>query len=353
MGKTTAYTNRVLKHISFWLFVLAFQISRSGLKSFDVGSREFRALLVEHSLNLPVLMAASYFFAFYLLPEFYYKRRYLLPGVLSVIAGIAAVLIMRTVLYYYVLPEYYPVYFSGTAGFWDFNLAQYIFYIFSIVAIVAMIKYTSQVRKIEQQRLQLEQQNLAGELALLRNQVNPHFLFNTLNNINALVRKDPELTYQSILRLSDIMRYMLYEANADKVLLVNEVNFLKNFIGLNLLRLDRSDFVEFSVTGTPASISIPPMLLVPFVENAFKHGLKETSSPGISISLGITPGKLVFSVKNLVKTVRNPELPDTKGIGLNNLKRRLELLYPGRYRLETAQQGKQYSCLLELLLESN
>jgi len=341
---------RIAKHIAFWFFILVFQISRSGGKIIDTNWAEFKALLVEHSLMLPILMGISYFFAFYLLPRYFFSRRYLPLIVLSFFGFASAILIMRLILFFYIIPEYYPQYSLPLSGFWSFNLAQYTFYILSTVAIVVMIKYASQMRRMEQVKNQLEKQNLSSELALLRSQVNPHFLFNTLNNINALVKKDPERTHQSIIKLSDIMRYMLFEATNEKVLLSKEIEYINSFIGLQSLRLEKPDYIEFTVTGEPLQIKLPPMLFIPFVENAFKHGLKDTVSPGIEIKMNIGKDTVHFEVKNYIKSASLSDTPDTKGIGIANLKRRLELLFPTNHLLNIHSNGKQYSCSLELNL---
>ena len=338
---------RIAKHSVFWLIILAFQVSRSGGKIMDVSGADFMALVVEHSLMLPILMAISYFFAYYLLPRYFSTRRYLPLIIFSVLGFITAILLMRIILYFFIIPTYYPVYQTSSA-FWSFNLAQYTFYILSTVAIVVMIKYTGQMRQMEKVKNQLEKQNLSSELALLRSQVNPHFLFNTLNNINALVKKDPERTNQSILKLSDIMRYMLFEAANEKVHLVKEIEYIRSYIGLLSLRLEKADYIRFSVTGEPQQISLPPMLFIPFVENAFKHGLKDADSPGILISLNIGKERLNFEVRNFIKSPSLADTPDSKGIGIVNLKRRLELLYPDKHILLIRSDGKEYFCRLEL-----
>lgn len=339
---------RLLKHLAFWAFILTFQISRSGLKIIDTNWHDFRSLLIEHGLMLPLLMMISYFFAYFLLPRFLSARRYPLLFLLAICSGAFAIIIMRVILYHYVFPEFYPAFYEKYPGFWNFNLAQYAFYIFSTVAIVVMIKYASQLRQIEKIRFQLEQQNLSSELALLRSQVNPHFLFNTLNNINVLVKTNPELTQKSIVKLSDIMRYMLVEAVHEKVALTKEIEYLNSYIGLQSLRLEQVGYITFTVTGDGNGILIPPMLLVPFIENAFKHGLKDAPSPGIAIRLDITRDKIIYCVDNYIKTNTISDTPDSSGIGIANLKRRLGLLYPGRHKLDIHSDGVTYQCKLEL-----
>jgi len=342
---------RIGRHAAFWIFILALHIFRSGPATVRFNTPEFMALLTEHSLMLPLLMAISYFFAYGLLPRLLSGRRYLQLILMAIAGGAAAILIMRLILYYYIIPVFYSGSLGPSSGFWNFNLVRYTFYIFSTVAIVLMIRYTSMMRRTEQERNQLEKQKLASELALLRSQVNPHFLFNTLNNIHAIAIRDPERTSRSIIKLSDIMRYMIYEAAQERVPLISEIDYINNYTGLLALRLDRTDYIRFTVMGNPEGILIPPMLLIPFVENAFKHGSKEESPPGIILRLVIDDHHLSFSTENIIKPAGSGEIPGIQGTGISNLKRRLELLFPGKHRMEIREEEEKYLCRLELNLD--
>ena len=171
-------------------------------------------------------------------------------------------------------------------------------------------------------------QSQASELALLRSQVNPHFLFNTLNNIYSLVCKKSPDAPEAIMKLSSIMRYMLYDANTDIVLLEKEIEYLESFIELQKLRIRHTDFVELRIEGVVGNKTIAPMLLIPFVENAFKHGSKIGPLPGIRIHLIAAPHQMIFEVTNHLKKNLLGTKDTIGGIGLQNIKRRLEILYP-------------------------
>jgi two-component system LytT family sensor kinase len=194
----------------------------------------------------------------------------------------------------------------------------------------------------------LEKQS--GELALLRSQINPHFLFNTLNNIYSLVYKKSDDAPEAVMKMSSIMRYMLYDATTDKVLLEKEIEYLKSFIELEKLRIRHKDFVELNITGNVEGRTIAPMLLIPFVENAFKHGSRSVTNPGIRINLSIGPKQILFEVSNHVRQNGTATKDEVGGIGLTNIRRRLNLLYPGKYQLDINQNEDMYLVNLILLI---
>jgi LytS/YehU family sensor histidine kinase len=213
-------------------------------------------------------------------------------------------------------------------------------------AYAILIKFAIDWFDTQKLKAEMVNQTQASELALLRSQVNPHFLFNTLNNIYSLVCKKSPDAPEAIMKLSSIMRYMLYDANTDFVLLEKEIEYLESFIELQKLRIRHADFVELNIEGEVGNKIIAPMLLIPFVENAFKHGSKTGPLPGIRIRLVATPNQLLFVVSNhLKKNFLGPK-DSIGGIGLQNIKRRLEILYPGKYTLETTQDNDIYSIKL-------
>lgn len=192
-----------------------------------------------------------------------------------------------------------------------------------------------------ERKKELENKTVKSELALLRSQINPHFLFNTLNNIHTYAYVDAEMTAYSIEKLSDIMRYMLYESNADKVFLEREIEYIKSYIDLLNLKFKEKDFVQFNIKGDIAGKRITPMILIPFVENAFKHGKKRIAHPGIVVNLNVNSDKLEFEVTNYV-----PEKVTVKyengGIGLQNISRRLELLYLEKHELTIEESENKF-----------
>lgn len=218
-------------------------------------------------------------------------------------------------------------------------------------AYAILIKFAIDWFDTQKLKAELVNQTQMSELALLRSQVNPHFLFNTLNNIYSLVCKKSPDAPEAIMKLSSIMRYMLYDANTDFVLLEKEIEYLESFIELQKLRIRHTDFVELRIEGEVGNKTIAPMLLIPFVENAFKHGSKSGPSPGIWIHLVATPHQLLFEVTNHVKKNFLVSKDNIGGIGLNNIKRRLEILYPGKYVLKTNHDNDLYK--VKLLIQTS
>ena len=189
----------------------------------------------------------------------------------------------------------------------------------------------------------LIQQNKEAELQFLRSQVNPHFLFNTLNNIYSLVYEQSPKAPPAMLQLSELMRYMLYEKK-EMVPLSKEWDYICNFITLQQLRFDYECPVELKIEGDPSLYRIPPYLLIPFIENAFKHG--DFRSDPLKIHLKISEGSLLFITSNRV-SIHNKD--ESGGIGLDNVKRRLELLYPGKYEMETKTENGLFTARLLIL----
>ena len=193
----------------------------------------------------------------------------------------------------------------------------------------------------------LENQRLSAELAFLKSQINPHFLFNSLNSIYSLAYQKSDTTPDAILRLSEIMRYMLYECNDNKVDLSKELQYLHNFIDLQKIRLGKNAFIDFKVEGKVTNQQIVPLLLIAFIENAFKHGVAGDEASPIKLVVSVDKNHLHFYIQN---KKHNNNTDSVGGIGLNNVIRRLDLLYPGDYNLDIRDEKDTYTCELSLVL---
>jgi len=223
--------------------------------------------------------------------------------------------------------------------------------IFSII-FFGVLKHVYDYRKLKQAAQQLRIEKQAAELSYLKAQTNPHFLFNTLNNIYALAREKSDLAPESIMRLSKILRFMLYEAGGTSIALEQELRIISDYIALEQLRYDESLRVNFNYEIEDMKQTLPPLLLIPLVENAFKHGVSETRSvPFVDIQLSVKQGQLAFEVKNSSEDAPNEENVK-ENIGLTNLRRQLELLYRD-YNLTVEHAGTVFSATLKINLSSH
>lgn len=214
-------------------------------------------------------------------------------------------------------------------GHYASDILYIIFYSAFAILIKMLIRWYDERITAEEKMIQ----DHKFELELLKAQLNPHFFFNTLNNIYSLVYKKSDEAPAALMKMSDIMRYMLYESKAEKVPLEKELEYLDDYIELQKLRFTDPGYIDYSVTGEVSDHQIPPMMLLSFVENAFKHGKKRVSNPGIIIRIEATEKALNFVVSNYIIENAPVENPGHTGIGLRNIKRRLELLYPNSHDL--------------------
>ena len=217
------------------------------------------------------------------------------------------------------------------------------------------IKFYFKQRSDQQQLKDLEKQNLEQQLAYLRYQINPHFFMNTLNNIHALVDIDSEMAKDTILELSKLMRFVLYEGNKQLVPLNSELDFLRSYISLMSLRY--TDKVKISVDlPTAPAVMVPPLLFVTFVENAFKHGVSYQQQSFVEVSAAIIDGTLSFHCRNSKKTEsseRNMENEEKEGgVGLRNVRERLNIIYDSRYTLDISDTPSTYAVELVIPLDN-
>jgi sensor histidine kinase YesM len=339
---------RLLLHLFFWTVYVVF----FGLLYGSYIDDYYNAFMVE-LVELPFKMGLVYFNMYYLMPRYLLQKRYLEFFVYLLLLMGAIGALMQFVLLPFLI---HPIFCPTTCT--EDNLTFYRFiknivninYVVAITAVIALLKnwYSHQ-----QAAQSLTQDKLEAELKVLKAQIHPHFLFNTLNSLYALTLKKSDNAPEMVLKLSSLMDYMLYEANAARVPLQKELDYIKNYVALERMRYgDRVD-VRFTETGNMARRQIAPMILLPFVENAFKHGVStETKNAWVRIDVKVTEERLVLLVENCKCGDRasNSSRDMASGIGLKNLQRRLELLYEGRYVLEIEDEPESYAARLELEL---
>lgn len=200
----------------------------------------------------------------------------------------------------------------------------------------------------EKEKAKLEKENVENQLAFLRNQISPHFFMNTLNNIHALIDIDSEEAKTSIISLSKLMRHILYESEVEKVPIKKEMDFINNYVGLMKLRFSDKVDINLTMPEVLPNVSIPPILFISFIENAFKHGISYNTKSFIDISIGITDNWMNLKISN--SNFDNKESDSASGIGIANTLKRLELIYKENYQLEITDGKKVYSIYLNIPL---
>lgn len=227
-----------------------------------------------------------------------------------------------------------------------FNFFIYLFILASSTA-YTLIRDKIKADKLVQDK---ENENLKTELSLLRSQVSPHFMFNVLNNMVSLARKQSDQLEPSLIKLSSLMRYMLYETDEEKVSLEKEIDYLQSYIDLQQQRFGKKVKVTATMQSIDDQYHIEPMLLIPFVENAFKHGTGMIEDAQINIELKVEKSRLQFFVSNRFNPVSIEVKDKTSGIGLTNVTRRLNLLYGKNHTLEIRKENGWFSIILEIKL---
>jgi two-component system, LytTR family, sensor kinase len=323
----------IVLHLAFWAFVLALPFLLAPAPMLPGAPK------VEYEKGLTVTQFFA-FFAFINIPFFYINSEVLIPKIFQK-KGIWAYLLaaMGLIISIFLFNTLIAVLFFKN---------QYVprtgptFQLLFFLAISTAYRLISDNLKNEQEKKEQETEKLKSELSFLRSQISPHFIFNVLNSIVSLSRRKPEKVEPVVVKLSDLMRYMLYESDDAKVTIERESQYLRAYIELQQLRFGDDIQINFHDNHLDESQSIEPMLLIPFVENAFKHGVGMILNPTIDIDLHTENNRLFFEVKNKVNRQFKEVKDGASGIGLNNVKRRLELLYPDNHQLTIKDEGDFY-----------
>lgn len=245
----------------------------------------------------------------------------------------------------WLFPNYYFISYFRNAELLQFML------IYAVAStLLKLSKSWFDLRTKEKQIDRLEREKLDAELQALRAQLDPHFLFNSLNNVYSLALDADEKVPAYLLQLSDNLRYMLYECQADEVLLSKELEYIRNYLALQRLKVSPEVVINMDVRGEIEKRRVAPLLFIPFIENSFKHGLRRKAAHAqIIISFNCEGKNIQFRIFNTIARPSTPELvPVVGGIGLENVRKRLELLYPGRHHLNIREEEKQFEVCLEL-----
>ena len=335
-----------LLHLSFWAVYFSFffyQITYARRNQDVVLPRAF----LDASLHVLIIAGIAYLNYFYFLPRFLKHKnavRYLLEFVPP--------LVLTIVLHVYVKRLIYGGLPEGRGNFLysERFLIQNTLSVIFIVVFIGMLRFAEDWFQLEARKKEIENEKLTAELRFLKAQINPHFLFNTLNNLYYLAFTQSPKTTEVIDKLSQMMRYMIYDSNHPKVPLSKEIEYMENYISLEKLRLDDKVPITFTVSGSPQTVMIEPFLFITFLENAFKHGVSTNADNSwVTVEIALTGTQCVYSVANSRLPQKETE-DDKSGIGLHNLCRRLELSYPNRHQLQIRDEPDEYAVQLTLQL---
>jgi len=336
---------KILIHVLFWIYMLNQAFFPVFLNKID--TKYLQDYIYLKDIFITTLLNIFVFYAIYfVIPNFLkFKRKwYVFPFVILLAALLSFVRLPVEIAYWK-----YIIKMPASELQFQFDWLWATLKITVIISIYAMlIRFSIDWFESQKYKDELIKERQASEIALLRSQVNPHFLFNTLNNIYSLVYNKSDEAPEAVMKLSSIMRYMLYDSNTDFVPLFKEVEYLNSFIELQQLRIPQKGFVELKVLGSMDNRIIAPMLLIPFVENAFKHGDK-THEPGITIQLTLETNRLIFTVENYLRLVNQGTNDESGGFGLENIRRRLGLLYPEKHELTINITEEKYKVELSIL----
>lgn len=340
-------SQRIRHHLIFWTLIFFTEWFVNGR-----ASCAYDAYLVRQAASLGFVMAATYFTVYYLLPKYLLPKKYVYFGSLFILSALVLTLLLRLVLYTLVFPTYFP---QQVQNYQWLSISQLFFTAFdmyAIVGIVATIKLVKHWYQHEHLNQKLEKDQLETELKFLRSQVHPHFLFNTLNNLYGLTIIGSPKAPQIVEKLSGLLRYTLYESNRTTVSLESELTYLQNYIALESIRFDERLELSLNLPKYAHGIQLAPMMLLPFIENAFKHGGGEQlDQVWIRIDLSIQAKQLVLKVENALPQNNPPETKPKEGIGLKNVRRRLELLYPNQHTLDIYTENDTYLVVFKLDVE--
>lgn len=322
------------------------------LSSFDVG---FLQALLNNAWRIVYIIVVHFVFFEYALPFITRKRRSVVYNIFTGIVLIFVFMILWSYGLYawrsfgVVLNIYTPL---GETGALEKVLTSQMSFSMGSLFFFMVIRHIFKYIKLQRAEQQLRIEKQAAELNYLRAQTNPHFLFNTLNNIYSLARDKSDMAPESILRLSKILRFMLYETGGAYIAIEQEIKIISDYIALEKLRYDESLSINFNHDIEDMKQALPPLLLIPLVENAFKHGVSETrAQPFVDIHISVNKRQLLFVVKNSMEPFPG-EVEVKENIGLSNLKRQLELLYTD-YNLSVQQGPSVFTATLKINLGSH
>lgn len=335
-------------HLLFWMVVWFFFSS-----FFSVGSKNENFIFWFSSILSAIAIASSYVFVYYLIPNFLIAKKHRQFVLYTFYAGVFIVCaVLMTVVFGFVF--FYNLEFQQMPALTK-NSGVILVCVLLIIALTSAFKILKDTYKsldekktLQNKFLQTQLQLKEQELKFLKMQIHPHFLFNTLNTLYGFALKKSEKAPEMILKLSSLLDYILYQVDKPLVLLQDEIRHIEDYVSLEKSRFQESLQITFNKDLIDEKLEIAPMLLLPFVENAFKHGTQIDGVVAVNINLKVDENELHFTIENSAKNNKNSK----KGIGLENIKKRLEMLHPKKHFLEILQEDKVFKVNLKIPIEN-
>lgn len=331
-------------HILFWIVVLlVFWLIYASIRG------EYYQEFIINIIQLPAKMIGTYSFIYLVLPLAIKRKEYFVFGFFVLIHFVLYGIIVRASVYYF-----NPFPRPNLRGSEFFDLTRILTKAASdyVLPGIASAIYIFKRWYIEEQKnKKMAEEKIAAELNFLKAQIHPHFLFNTLNNLYTLILMQSEKAQDVVLKLAELLDYMIYKSDVEFVPLVNELEIVEGYIELEKMRYSKRLKLSYHVTGEADKQQIAPLILLPFIENCFKHGAsKDRINPAVNIEISILPEFLILKAVNSIPKKKDKEEDENKGIGLSNVKRRLDLIYPEKHVLEFKSDDKLFEVLLKIYL---
>lgn len=345
--------NKIWSHVIAWLAIYILAVTLLA-----PGNTELGQTLLKTSVILISQISIFYLNLHVFLPKFLEQKKYVIYGV----CVISLIVFLLWILYAFngfshpsgtrlhALESLRMRQLKANGGI--LNLGRFILLglsMFGTLFISTILRNITQWQKKDRERIALENKILSAESQLLKSQLNPHFLFNSLNNIYALSQIKSEKTPESILRLSQLLSYVLYESEVDKVLLGQEIKYIESFVELQLLKDENCENIQVDLSESNPDLKIAPMILISFIENCFKHSHFDSADNWIRIKMTTKGSLLQFEASNSIPPITSKK-DHTGGIGLENVKKRLDLIYSDKYELEITNDGVSYNVKLTIEL---
>lgn len=342
--------NRAISHTLFWVTLLA---TTTFLTSLNLGL--FRHHLINNLALLPMQMGAAYFLCYYQLPKQIYKKKYL-SFIVSLLVSAFVFSVLARVSIIYIAEPFIRTDFEQETLLEILSdpyylVTVYIPVVYSFPLIMFVVKIIKGRQKEKHELNVLQKEKATTELNFLKAQIHPHFLFNTLNNLYSLTIDKSDLAPEVVLKLSEILDYMIYECADPKVSVHKVQTLIQHYIDLEKLRYGEQLDLVYDCEIDHPHTEIAPLILLPLVENAFKHGAsKDLDAPKVHISLRVLKGHLHFTIFNTKSLLVAQKETQKKGIGSSNIKRRLDLIYPNTHTLKIEDSNDSYLVALDIHL---